>query len=93
MHQQVEVNKLRAVDPKKIRAVGLWQVEHWIHSLKLTCSPLKMMVSKSGISFSRGLFSGGKLLVSGRIVSFKNLGDMNHEYHEYHESGQAKTFH
>ena len=36
-------------------------------SLKLTFSPLKMMVSKFGISFSRGLFSRD-MLVSGRVV-------------------------
>ena len=35
-------------------------------SLKLTFSHLKMMVSKSGISFSRGVFSGA-ILVSRRV--------------------------
>ena len=67
-----------------------------IHSLKLTAFlPLKMMVSKFGISFSKGpLFSGGELLVSGRVSVLAKWFIIFHLSLDFPESyGISLTFH
>ena len=39
-----------------------------LHSLKLTFSPLKMVVSNRNLPFPGSIFQGLKMLVSGRVI-------------------------